>query len=196
MLRNRRVYAVLRPLIKFIKFRILHVDDSPHRLALGVAVGLFVGWTPTIGLQMLISLLLSFVLKANKFLSVTLVWVSNIFTFIAIYFPSYLIGKYTLSLFGIDDGLTKTQVFEMLKRLSSFRVIIDMWSSSFWVDLFEIFFNIGKSLWVGSVIIGLLVAVIGYFLTYKMIVWHRTKYTHRPRHRKKLFRKRKKAIKN
>ena len=57
----------LRMLLRFIAnrlktffiYRVLHVDDTPHRIALGVAAGIFIAWTPTIGFQMLLTILLA-----------------------------------------------------------------------------------------------------------------------------------------
>ena len=45
--------SIWRRIRKFVLFRILHADDTPHNLAMAVSVGLFIGWTPTVGLQMI-----------------------------------------------------------------------------------------------------------------------------------------------
>ena len=173
------------PIIRFIKFRILHVDDSPQSLALGVAIGLFTAWTPLIGLHMLIALLLSILFKANKFLSITFVWVSNIFTFVPIYLPAYLLGRAITSLFGYSNNASKDEVMDMLTKLSSFRVFIDIWSAEFWQQLAQLFIKIGFPLFVGSIILGLLIANIAYFTTYRLISWYRKKNPRR-RHKKYL----------
>ncbi len=46
---RRRYKIVRRRVINFLKFRILHIDDSPHRIALGVALGLFTAYLPPLG---------------------------------------------------------------------------------------------------------------------------------------------------
>ena len=71
---------------RFVKYRILHVDDTPHRIALGVAIGMFVAWTPTIGFQMGLTVLLCALFRANKLVGVPLVWISNPLTIIPVYF--------------------------------------------------------------------------------------------------------------
>mgnify|MGYP001008765280 CR=1 FL=1 len=43
---------------RFFLHQVLHCDDSPHRLALGAALGTLVAFTPTIGFQMAIVVLL------------------------------------------------------------------------------------------------------------------------------------------
>ena len=36
--------------------RVLTLDDTPHSIALGTAIGMFVGLTPTVGIQMVVVL--------------------------------------------------------------------------------------------------------------------------------------------
>ena len=50
---------------RFFIYRVLHVDDTPHRIALGVAVGIFVAWTPTVGLHMILTVLLMVSIPAH-----------------------------------------------------------------------------------------------------------------------------------
>jgi uncharacterized protein (DUF2062 family) len=76
----------------FCVYQILHADDPPHRLALGIAVGIFVTFTPLMGIQMLLSVFLAWLLKANKVVGVPIVWISNPLTFIPIYYPCYALG--------------------------------------------------------------------------------------------------------
>lgn len=77
---------------EFCVYRILHADDPPHRLALGIAVGMFVTFTPLIGFQMMLSVFLAWLLRANKLVGIPLVWISNPFTIIPIYYPCYQLG--------------------------------------------------------------------------------------------------------
>lgn len=72
--------------------QVLHLEDSPHRLALGFAVGIFVAWTPTIGLQMLLAALLTWLCRANKLIAIAVVWISNPYTALPIYWFNYLVG--------------------------------------------------------------------------------------------------------
>ena len=88
------VRFILNRTKRFFIFRVLHVDDTPHRIALGVAVGIFVTWTPTIGAQMLLTVLLSWLLRANMLVGVPFVWISNPLTVVPIYGPSYVLGRW------------------------------------------------------------------------------------------------------
>jgi len=52
-------WFVGKRLKRFLVHNVLHVDDTPHRIALGVAIAIFVTWTPTIGFQMLLTIALA-----------------------------------------------------------------------------------------------------------------------------------------
>ncbi len=76
----------------FCVYRVLHADDPPHRLALGIAVGMFVTLLPLIGIQMMLSVFLAWLVRANKLVGIPLVWISNPVTFGPIYYPCYRLG--------------------------------------------------------------------------------------------------------
>jgi hypothetical protein len=60
MMARRPIRAATNRLVRFVKLRILYANDSPHRIALGVAIGLFVAWTPLPGALMLTTLGLTY----------------------------------------------------------------------------------------------------------------------------------------
>ena len=67
---------VWKRMASFFVHRVLHVPDTPHRIALGVAIGIFVAWTPTIRFQMVLTVVLAWLLGANKSVGVPFVWIS------------------------------------------------------------------------------------------------------------------------
>ena len=76
----------------FCVLQILHADDPPHRLALGIAVGIFVAFMPLVGIQMGVTVFLAWLVGANKLVGVPLVWITNPVTIIPIYYPCYRFG--------------------------------------------------------------------------------------------------------
>jgi uncharacterized protein len=176
----------MRKLIKkinqFVVHRILHADDSPHRLALGIALGIFVAWTPTIGLQMAIVVLLATALRANNRVGIAIVWLSNPLTLIPIYLPNYWVGHNLLKLFfdrPKPDYSALTQVLADLFGLENF--FTHFYRASFWREMWDLFLNISIDLWFGSLIVGLFLGTTSYIISYKLIVWYRT---HHPRGRR------------
>ncbi len=179
-----RLKQNFRPLIRYLKFKILHIDDSPKSIARGVSVGLFVAWTPFLGFHILISLLLASIFKANKVAAVLLVWISNAATLLIIYYPGYLLGSFILSLFRPERQYSLEQIKKSFAQISdSGSILSDIFTVEFWRNFSHFFIKIGLELTVGGCLIGLMMAIIGYFVTYKMILWHRQGRPHR-RYRK------------
>ena len=169
---------IIRKIERFVIYRILHVDDTPHRIALGIALGFFVAWTPTLGFQMILVLLLATTFKANRAVGIPIVWISNPLTIAPIYFPNYWLGHKLLSIFGDRPKLSYEQLAEMFSELHGLGYILNhFFEAQTWKnigDVFLKFLNIGLDLWVGSVLIGIVLGLLTYFLSYKWIVWYRT----------------------
>ncbi len=167
-------------LVRFIEFRILHVNDSPHRIALGVALGLFIAWTPAIGLHILIALVMCILLRVNKFAALTSVWISNPLTIIPIYYPNYLAGRAVLAVFHTEPGFSYVQVSELFeKSFSPSHITAGFYTAEFWNQAGSFLVQIGLELLIGGFVIGGLIAITAYFATYKFICWHREKHPHR-----------------
>ena len=111
---NKRDKKILTTINRFIKYRVLHIDDSPHRIALGVSIGLFVAWMPAIGFHIPIVLVLAWLLRANKFVAFTFIWVANIFTFVPILYTNYFIGWTIRHYFNPDLHQNPAQVSTLL----------------------------------------------------------------------------------
>jgi uncharacterized protein len=166
---------------EFIKIHILHADDSPHRIALGAAFGLFIAWSPLLGLHTWIVLLLSIIFRANKLVALIFIWVSNPLTFLPIYYPSYLLGKNLLKYFNYQSRheLSDIQFYQRLNHFGSLFNFTSIFSIEFWRILFKFLWFRGTELLVGSLVIGLVVAIIGYYAIYYFIVWYRKTHPHK-----------------
>lgn len=171
---------IFQSAIHFLTHRILHVDDSSHKIALGVAVGLFVAWTPALGLHILITLALASITGANKFVALTCVWVSNIFTAIFIYYPNYLVGCFILNRFSNERVLSHEEVVILFKDLFAFESILTcFYQIDFWQKLLALLMRIGAELWVGGLIVGGVLSVTAYFTSHHTIKWYRKTHPRR-----------------
>ncbi len=154
------VRYVLRRVQRFFIYRVLHVDDTPHRIALGVAIGVFMAWTPTIGLQMILTVLLSASLKANKFVGVPFVWISNPLTVPFIYGPSYALGRFLL---GSKDA--KPDFLHAIALESGWLDTVRVW----WSETLRVFWP----LWVGSFLTALVLGGVSYLLVHYAVRTYR-----------------------
>lgn len=92
-----RRWSYLRQ-FKLNLIRLMRLKDSPERIARGMALGLFIGMTPTFGIQMALALVFAFLLRENKLSAVIGVWVTNPLTAPVIYGLEYEVGRRLLSL--------------------------------------------------------------------------------------------------
>lgn len=92
---------------RFVLHHVLHADDPPARLALGAAIGMFVAFTPTVGLQSGIVLFLAWIFRANKVVGLPFVWITNPVTLVPIYYNLYKMGAYFLGADGVGRGYFK-----------------------------------------------------------------------------------------
>lgn len=71
---------------------IVAIRETPRQVALGVALGSFIAFTPFIGLQMLLAALVATVVGASKKAAMLAVWISNPVTMGPIFAFTYHLG--------------------------------------------------------------------------------------------------------
>lgn len=156
-----RSRLTMRRLRRYLVHNILHADDPPHRLALGVAIGLFVTFTPTLGIQMVLILLLAWLCRANLVIGLPVTWVSNPLTIWPIYYACYKVGTFVVG----GDRVNRAW-WEQLKDPP------DGWISAisfYWERLM----TVASPLWVGCLIVATLIGIASYIATYRLVVWYR-----------------------
>ena len=82
---------------KYYYLKFLRLQGDPHSLAMGVAIGLFVGITPTIPLHSALIIILAWPLRGNilaAFIAATAI--SNPLTWLPQYYFSWIIGNWLL----------------------------------------------------------------------------------------------------
>jgi uncharacterized protein len=160
LLRYRRSWRRLR---RWVVNQVLHADDPPHRLALGVAIGVFVTFTPTIGFQMVLVLFFAWLLRANKAVGLPVVWLSNPATLVPIYWPCYSLGRWMLQAPAIGTSWWSSITHPPAGWAE--RVTF------YWSRFAEVFWP----LWVGGLAIGLLAGYVTYHLVYQSLCVYRIK---------------------
>lgn len=180
MTRRLRLLIRLRPVLRFIKQRILHTDDSPQRIARGVAVGLFSAWLPFFGLHLILALIFAAILRANKVMAVLFVWVSNPLTAPFIYYPCYRVGRFFLAFFRDKPVAGPDQIEDIFTEMLTIkRVCTEFFTLELWKQIWDLCLNIGLEMLIGGIVLGLIVAKINYWLCVTLIASHRRKRAQR-----------------
>ncbi len=146
---------------------LLMLDGTPHEIALGAAIGMFIALTPTVGIQMLIVLTVALLTRPffrfNKMAGLLAVYVSNPLTLVPLYWFNYTIGTiYFPSTISRDEF---AQIFEYHG--------LQEW----WHAMVHLFVDLGVPLLTGS----LVVATLGGLVTYPLVLrlFNRVKRTKR-----------------
>ena len=145
---------VLRKLINHFRslgLKLLELHDSPTSLAGGVAIGIFVGFTPLFGLKTLICLGVAYVLRCNPIAAVIAVTLHDVCTPLwpVILEIEYEIGSWILKLLHAAPEVTGAKEF----HISDFM----KWTT---------FLGIGLPMLLGSLFLSAPSALISYLVTY------------------------------
>ncbi len=130
--------------------RFIKIHGNPREIALGFALGLFVGMSPTMGFQIIIAVFLAALFGWNKITAGMGVWITNPLTAPFIYSGTYVLGAGILGLdnhFTFHDGITLSALVQMMK------------------DAPIIF----TALTVGGIFIGTPLALAGYYIAYALV---------------------------
>ena len=147
----------LTRLIKKYIIMITRSKDAPHKIALGVAIGLCCGVAIPLG-QMILAIVLAFVFKANKVFAAAATFISNPYTSPIIYPIFCLIGA---KIIGVNLTFSEIQKF-----------INEMITTFSWKLLFNMGYELLICYIVGGTIVGVLLGITGYFATFKLAKLH------------------------
>ena len=82
--------------IKYHWLQIRRLQGDPKKLALGLAIGIFVGITPTLPFHTFMILALAPLMRASLLAAYLGIWVSNPLTWVPQYLLAYEVGQYLL----------------------------------------------------------------------------------------------------
>jgi uncharacterized protein (DUF2062 family) len=141
---NDKKTSVKERLRRFIS-QVKSLKGDPRYIAKGMAIGVFVGVTPTIPFHTVTALFLSFILNGSKLAAAAGAWVCNPLTLPFFYYGSYKVGTY---LFGLSEPFDPTYVTltKLIKMGAGLTLAMIM----------------------GGVIIGFPISIITYFITLKI----------------------------
>ncbi len=135
-LRGERIHRLLGD--RIFDPDIWHV--SKRSISGGLALGLFIAFTPTIPLQMLFSAIGAIWLRVNLPVAIAACWITNPFTAVWIYFMEYRLGR------AILGNLPGIFTISELENIGTVRRL----------------FSQATYVWTGGVIFGALAAIVAY----------------------------------
>lgn len=142
---------------RYYYLRFIRLKGDPHTLARGVAIGLFIGVTPTLPLHTILILLFAYLLRGNTIAGIiAAAAISNPLTFAPQYYLAWRVGnwvtpgnlswgqiKTALDIFTSDTGFMES--FGVLARLSHDAIVVML---------------------AGGFLLAAPIALVGYFLSF------------------------------
>ncbi len=148
---------------------ILHINGKPESVALGVASGMFLAMTPTVGIQMILVTILNTIIRANRLAGIIMVWISNPLTLIPIYWADYVVGSLMLNrtMITYDKFQEKMQV--ILEHVKESGIVTGFF------DFVSFIGELAVPLFLGGVVVGLLCGLPLYPITLRAVKKHRAR---------------------
>ena len=128
----------------------IRLKGNPHQIALGFSLGLLIGMTPFIGVHIISSMILASLLRWNKISAVIGVNITNVGTAPLIYPVNYWVGR---RLVGVSSNVKWSMTLDYPEMLNLMKH-----SPQIFADLLF-----------GGLILGIPLAIAGYFLALKVI---------------------------
>jgi len=166
----RRVRVLSRALLRRALHSIVSLHGSSEAIALGAAVGVFVAFTPTVGLQMLLAALLATLVGANRPAAVIPPWITNPVTIPPIFGLAYWLGSFFRS------GPAPAEVYQRLGALA--RSLGELSWYAFHHRLTE-FLKVGAEVFVPMLIGGVILGTFFGAITYPVMLWAVRRYRRR-----------------
>lgn len=156
--------------LSYVYYRLRRLPDPPHRIARGIACGVFVSFSPFFGFHFVYAALCALVVRGNVLASVLATFVGNPLTFPFMAAISLAMGEWIM---GTETSVPLPQVFHAFSNATA-----ELWINlihlvtgepSHWGRL-EVFFDgVFLPYMVGSLVPGLVAGIAAYFLSYPMI---------------------------
>ena len=141
---------------------LLHLDDPPQRIALALAVGVFISCTPFLGLQTVLAILVAMVFRLNRAATVTGVWVNLPWFAPVVYGAALTLGDWVL-----PDPSGSRDAWLTYVLSSPFRLR--------WRDLTALLEELSAALLVGTTIVGLAAALVTYVVAFGLLSTRRAR---------------------
>ncbi len=151
----------IRPLLRWI----FKLRSSPRAIAGGLGLGMFIAFTPTVGIQFFLAIFFATLLGLNRPAAIVPVWITNPVTVAPVYTFNYLIGVH------FWEGPPISEVSAMFAGLGRTLTSFELWDIK---DQLLAMVSFGQEILVplviGSMIVGIVSGLVTYAVALKLLV--------------------------
>jgi uncharacterized protein (DUF2062 family) len=150
----------------YLRHRLTRIPDAPHRVARGIACGIFASFTPIFGLHFIFAAVLAWLVRGNIIASLIGTAVGNPLTFPLIAVLSLDLGR---TIMDTGDGIPFTQIMtsfglagdEIIRNIKAIFTADVMQ----WTQLGRFMRGVFLPYLLGGSVLGLVAAIVGYWLS-------------------------------
>lgn len=156
-----RILLRVRPILRWL----LKLRSSPRSVAGGFALGTFLAFTPTVGVQLVLALLLATLCNLNRPAAAIPVWITNPVTIPPLFTFNYWVGCQFWS--GPSVTMVYGEFMSLAKQLAS----LDLFSMrEQFMSIMRLGWDIIVPLLIGSLLVGAAAAGAVYYLALRLMV--------------------------
>jgi uncharacterized protein (DUF2062 family) len=153
-------YVIMKNFLK----KLLHIEDTPERTALAFSIGIFLGFSPFLGLHTLSGLAIAFLFRLNRVAILLGVWSNTPWWIVPYYTIATWLGMRVMR-FRIDWRALQ-EIFQLGKDQGFI-------SSDFWIRVSSQW-GFLLSFMIGSLILAALLSLVAYPLSLRGIRFYRS----------------------
>ncbi len=156
--------------VSYVVHRIRRLPDPPHKISRGIAIGVFVCFTPFYGMHFLLATILCVIMQGNIFAAIMATFFGNPLTFPIIAVVSVDLGSWML---GLPGGMQLPGIVGAFSNAS-----LEMWANmtamftdevAHWDRLIRFFKRVFLPYLVGGIIPGIFTAGVAYAFSHPLI---------------------------
>jgi len=159
-----RLGGIIKVRMRELLKKLLQIEDSPERTALAFSIGIFLGFSPFLGLHTLTGLAVAFLFKLNRVAILLGVWSNTPWWIVPYYTVATWLGMWVIR-FQMNWA-TLTEIFQLGKEKGFL-------TSEFWMRITSQW-GLLLSFFIGSLILALLFSLIAYPLSLRGIKFYRS----------------------
>jgi uncharacterized protein (DUF2062 family) len=145
--------------------KLLHIEDSAERTAMAYSIGIFLGFSPFLGLHTLLGLAVAFLFNLNRVAILLGVWSNT---------PWFIVPYYTIATW-VGMRVTGFQIDKMtLRKIFQLEMNQGFMSSDFWGRVASQW-GLLLSFMIGSLILAACLTLIAHPLSLKWIKFYRSR---------------------
>ena len=162
---------------EYMMARIKRLPDSPKNISFGVAIGVFVSFSPFFGVHVLLAFLIARSLRVNILAAVLGTFMGNPITFPIIAALNFGVGELFINV-NTEEVSSKSFLQQLVDVSYAFSGNVGMimrGKSTDFSTVLEFFYGIFLPYLVGGLILGVAVGALSYFIMLPMIVTYKAR---------------------